>query len=129
MKYLKSNPNPKGHKVGDCVVRAMSYATNQKWDDTYQELCSIGFILKDMPNGIKTIEEFMKQKGFIKEKMPRRSDNTRYTVKEFVDELYPKGTFIVKIAHHTACIIDGELLDTWDCSYKSVGNFFRPIKS
>jgi hypothetical protein len=128
MKFLKSNPNPKGHKVGDCVVRAMTYATNQKWDDTYQQLCGLGFILKDMPNGRKTTDEFMKQKGFTKMKMPRRDDRTKYTVRELVEELHPKGTIVVQVANHTACVINGELLDLWDCSKKSVGNYFISYK-
>ena len=33
---------------------------------------------------------------------------------------YGKGTYIVKMAKHIACIKDGKLLDTWDSSEKTI---------
>ena len=33
---------------------------------------------------------------------------------------YPKGSFILKLAHHVAAVEDGVLIDTWDCSDKCV---------
>ena len=35
-------------------------------------------------------------------------------------ELYPKGTYILKMAGHVAVCIDGVILDTCDCSYRWV---------
>ena len=34
--------------------------------------------------------------------------------------LHPKGTYILKMAGHVVACIDGVILDTWDCSYRSV---------
>lgn len=31
MAYIYFNPNPDGIHVGDCVIRAVSKATNQTW--------------------------------------------------------------------------------------------------
>ena len=130
MKFLKSNPNPKGHSVGDCAVRACVYATGKTWDKVYQELCAVGFELKSMPNDRKTIERYLNRHGFVKHSMPRRADRTRYTVAEFVDELIPlikppEKTVVLSLAGHVATIVDGELLDTSNCGYKSVGNYYK----
>jgi hypothetical protein len=35
-------------------------------------------------------------------------------------ELHPKGTYILKMAGHITACIDGVILDTWDCTYRSV---------
>ena len=37
--YSYFNPNPiKNKRVGDCVIRAISKALNQSWEETYIEL-------------------------------------------------------------------------------------------
>ena len=33
--YSYFNPNPHSKRVGDCVVRALSKATDKSWEDTY----------------------------------------------------------------------------------------------
>ena len=55
--------------------------------------------------------------------MPRHYDNTRYTVKELIDE-NPNITMVISVANHLTCAIKGTLYDTWDCSHKSVGNYY-----
>jgi hypothetical protein len=35
-------------------------------------------------------------------------------------EFHPKGTYILKMAGHITACVDGVILDTWDCSYRSV---------
>ena len=43
--YVFFNPNPEGKSVGDCVIRAISKATNKPWEQIYIELCLQGFIM------------------------------------------------------------------------------------
>lgn len=35
MKYIYTNPNPKGAITGDCVVRAVAIANDLDWDTAY----------------------------------------------------------------------------------------------
>ena len=35
-------------------------------------------------------------------------------------QLHPKGTFVLKMSGHITVCKDGVILDTWDCSYRSV---------
>lgn len=43
MAYIYFNNNPLGKSTGDCVIRAISIALNQSWDETYWDLCECGF--------------------------------------------------------------------------------------
>jgi hypothetical protein len=125
MMYEKYNANPKGWKgEGDCVVRACCEATGMSWMDTYDELYQIGRKICRMPNSKKTYERFLEKHGWIKQKMPRKWDNTRYTVAEWAEENFSER-MVVSVANHLTFIDkNAHLVDTWDCSYKSVGNYW-----
>lgn len=125
MEFVKYNKNPKNKRTGDCVIRAISEATNNTWENVYMELAKLGIeqglILNDTANWRKYLEIL----GYKQEKMPRRKDNTRYTVEEFCVELAELNkTYIVKVANHITLVRNKNLYDTWDCSYKSVGNYW-----
>lgn len=125
MVFEKFNKNPRNIKSADCVVRAIATALNQSWLQTYNDLCNLGSDLCRMPNEPITYERYLKQRGFDKQKMPKRTDNTRYTVKEFADELAEfDKVYIISVAKHLTVLKGNTLVDTWDCSYKSVGNYW-----
>lgn len=124
-KYENFNINPKNKKTTDCVIRAICNALNQKWEDTYLEMAQFCIKKGYMLNDKKGFKVYLKQKGYEMEKMPRREDNTRYTIKEFVEELArPNKTYIISVANHLTIVKNGILYDTWDCSRKSVGNYW-----
>ena len=132
MEFVKENVNPKGWKTGDCVVRAIAKASSRPWEEVYRELCEIGAKKCRMPNDPKVYETYLENHGWVKHKMPRRGDKTRYKVRDFLDELYSysgAGWMIISVANHLTCAralieYDVKLYDTWDCSYKCVGNFW-----
>lgn len=67
----------------------------------------------------------MKKLGYEIQKMPVRDDRTRYTLEEFCDELAkPNIIYIVKVANHITVVKNKDLYDTWNCSNKSVGNYW-----
>jgi len=41
------------------------------------------------------------------------------TGKEFV-RLYPKGRYILRLAHHVAAVVDSVVIDSWDSTRKCV---------
>lgn len=41
--FIYCNPNPCKTLVGDCVIRAISIAEQQSWEETYVELCGKGY--------------------------------------------------------------------------------------
>lgn len=138
----KLNINPKGIKACDCVIRAIAYATDNTWENVYVELCKLGMKMKRMPNEKQVYEKYLEQKGWVKHKQPRAKDYEdgfkmgmkKYTVKEFIElmnfenKCIGKGKLIISVANHLTCIEcnnwEYELVDTWDCSYKCVGNYW-----
>jgi hypothetical protein len=123
MNFININLNPSGRKSCDCVVRAIVRASGKSWLETYNRLCQLGMLEHAMPNEKRVYEKHLEQIGFKKNKMPRFPDNTRFTVAEFAYS-NPKGVFIISVAKHLTCVVDGVLYDTWNCGGKSVGNFY-----
>ena len=116
--FKEFNAHPKGIKTGDCVVRAIATATKKDYlecrrelnqakrelgHSAYKDTKFLYDYLKDYPRLI-----FKPVKG---EPRIKGSDFT---------ELHPKGAYILKMAGHITACIDGIILDTWDCSYRSV---------
>lgn len=125
MEFVNYNANPKNKKTGDCVIRAIATALNQDYWKTLDEMVEVtkktGYYMS-YKNGF---EAYLKSKGYEKQKMPRRLDNTRYTVKEFADELAnPNSNYILVVANHLTCLKGNTLYDIWNCQNKSVGNYW-----
>ena len=110
--YIKSNINPSGKQVGDCVIRAISVALNQSWEKTYIELAIQGFMMADMPSSDSVWNEYLKNKGLIRRIVPDTCPNC-YTVKQFADD-HPEGVYIIFVGQHVVAVIDGNYIDTWD---------------
>lgn len=102
----------------DCVCRAVSIATGQKY---FQTRCELAHVQESVDgrysggNGIQTqsqsFAEYAASKGFFP-----------YDVTPLA--LLPiTGTFLVRVYRHLFCVKDGVLYDTWD------GRFTRPLYS
>jgi hypothetical protein len=127
MLFEKVNANPKGWKTNDCVIRSLALATDYSWGEVYEVLTQKGLKKCRMPNDKIIYEEFLEEEGFIKHKQPRKSDNTKYTVKEWA-ELNPNIQMIVSVAKHLTYVENNIMMDTWNCSRKSVGNYWTKKK-
>lgn len=112
MAFIPANPNPNGAYVGDCVIRALSIALGQSWQQTYIELTIQGLVLCDMPSSNKVWGELLKSYGFHRHVIPDTCPDC-YTIRDFAGE-YFKGTYIVGTGSHVVAVIDGNYYDTWD---------------
>ena len=131
------NANPKGKMTTDCVVRAITTALNQPYEQTLREMAEITLKTGYMLNENKGMEAYMKSKGWTKCKQPKKWDGTKYTGKEFCRTLmHPtyseelnltdKGFEINRIlanigGHHTVAIMSGQIWDTWNSADGSIG--------
>ena len=120
--YVFFNNNPKGLKIGDCVVRAISAALTQPWERTYIDLCIEGFMFSDMPNSNAIWASYLRSKGFKKYVIPDTCPDC-YTVSQFAEE-HPEGTFIVATGSHVVCVKEGRILDSWDSSMEIPTYYF-----
>lgn len=110
--WREYNPNPRARgRVGDCVVRALSKALGQSWDETYIGVAVQGFIDGDMSDSNRVWGHYLTRKGFVRERIHwKRADD--WDVEDFARE-NPRGTYILAIDGHVVCIQDGTIFDSW----------------
>lgn len=120
------NENPKGYRTGDCRYRAYALASGVSWEKTILTvaLWSVKTGIVDY-NG-DSINEVLQEFGnWVKHPMPKHPDGTRYTARELAKEMKNEpNPIIFTITHHTSCIKDGKIWDTWDCGEWCVYNYW-----
>lgn len=124
--FYNANPNKK--RTGDCVVRAISVATDKSWDDVLDELIGVAHNVKTAPNDVDCYSKYLEDNRFTKCKQMRKKDNTKYTGQEFIKKIKKDDIIVCHMgAHHLTAIKNKKIWDTWDCSNGCVGIYW--IKS
>ena len=112
MGYIKFNPNPNKIQVGDCVIRALSLATQSDWETTYIKLLIQGLKMADMPSSNHVWGKYLINNGFRKYPIPDFCPNC-YTIKDFCRD-NPRGLFVLATGTHVVTAVDGNYYDSWD---------------
>lgn len=112
--YSYYNANPYKIRVGDCVIRAISKALNQPWEDTYIDLTIQGYLMGDLLSSNAVWGAYLKSKGFTRDIISNDCPEC-YTIEDFCNE-HPKGTYIIGTGTHAICVIDSTIFDTWNSS-------------
>lgn len=113
MGYAYYNPNPEGHSTGDCVVRALTKALGQSWDETYTGLCLEGFCCKDWGCADAVWGPYLYRHGFRRHLIPDDGLG-RYTVADFALD-HPEGVFVLSMPErHAVAVVNGTVFDSWD---------------
>lgn len=110
--WVYYNPNPKGIKVGDCAIRAISKALDTTWEDAYIWLTCYGYNYADLPSSNYVWGSFLKEKGYKRFLVDDKGAD-KYTVSDFCND-NPVGTYVLAIQGHVVCVVDGKYFDTWD---------------
>lgn len=125
------NANPKNKFTDDCVIRAICTALEQDYVQTVREMTELGIAYGYLVNSDETINRYLKSKGWVKCRQPRKWDNTKFTGKEWCENIrwhesnVRMERQIANIGgHHIVAIIDGKINDIWDCSNKCIGNYW-----
>lgn len=123
MSYEYYNPNPSFRSTGDCVIRALSKALGQTWDETYVGLCAEGFGIKDWGNCDEVWGRYLYRNGFRRRLTP--DDRLgRYTVEDFVND-HPHGVYILSIpGRHVVAVVDGVYYDSWRSGNETPGFYW-----
>ena len=124
--WIKANPNPCRQEEPDCVVRAISLATDQSWDKVHWDLCVLSHERCTMPSVNWLWAIYLKQNGFEKFQLPD-SCPLCMTIKTFCKRL-SHGTYIVATGSHAVCVKDGDYLDLWDSGDEIGSYYFRREK-
>lgn len=115
--YKEKNINPINKKTSDCVIRAIAFSEKKSWMDVFDSLVNIAREKFTIPNEKDTYNIYLQKYNTINVMHLNDSGKKkRYTVKDVCGW---NGIYIVQIANHLTCVIDGICYDTWDCSSKS----------
>ena len=107
--FIYYNANPYGRLINDCTVRAISLATGNSWNDTYEELSNFARTQGSMFDDVMYIDSYL-DKMF--KKIYSRGRGLNLTVEEFIKN-HPKGIFLITMRGHITCCIDGTIYDTF----------------
>lgn len=121
--FIKYNHNPKGRSTSDCVVRAIAKALDMEWKDVLLDLTNLGVGKGYTFHDRRVYGEYLTQHGFVKQKQPRKWDNTKYKLGE-LGELSKSSVILVTIAKHMTVVVDNIVRDTWDCRGKTISNYW-----
>lgn len=105
--YKFYNNNALGLFRNDCSVRAISTATNNSWDDTYEHLSNIAQLKGTMMDDVNFIREYLDERYNRIENIPR-------TVGE-VAGAYPDNILLITMRGHITCSKYGIIYDSFDC--------------
>ena len=110
--YIFYNPNPRGKKKEDCVVRAISLIENKSWDQIYLGVVLQGFFDADMPSVNTVWGNYLRRHGYRRYVIPNTCPDC-YTVRDFCAE-HPRGEYILATGSHVVAVVDGDYYDAWD---------------
>lgn len=120
------NPNPrwktkKGYvwDTGDCTVRAIANSTGCTWLEAYDFLSSRArdeFVI--MNDGTK-FRDWLVSVGAVWTPCKAVAGKKRMTAEEFAKK-NTTGRYILTLAGHEAAVVDGKILDAWNCGGQCV---------
>lgn len=119
--FIYYNANPRGRRVNDCTIRAISLATNKSWDETYEELSKFAQAQAIMLDDVIYIDEYLERKFDM---ICGCKNNYKITVGDFVRE-NPEGIYLITMNGHITCAINGHIYDTFDPSDRLVWGAYR----
>ena len=105
---------------GDCVIRSISLATDQSYEQTFTELMELGLEMGAYPNHDKVWVKYLESKGFVKNKPPRVNGK----MIKLRDWDGAPDVAVVRNSGHLTAIVDGIVHDDWDCRYRPVNSYW-----
>lgn len=109
--YKYYNRNPEQLRLKDCVCRAVSTATNLKYD-AVDNLLNLTAHMNDCETLCVCCYNFLLEDIL---EYRRVECDFKYTVND-IAEKYPDDRVIIRIKEHLTTSINGTILDIWDCS-------------
>ena len=119
------NENPKNRYTDDCYVRSIATATEVNYHTVLNNLVDVSIRTGYSVNSKQCIATLLKECGYEINKQIKTSEGKKLTGKQFC-ETHTSGRYIIFIGgHHITAVINGKIWDTWDCTDKCVGNFWK----
>lgn len=114
------NAHPKKKNVRDCVKRAICVAEDRDYRQVAKELNAIKRKIGAASYSCPTVwKNYIKEKGYEKLPFPAEKGKKRMNGQRFMKQ-FKEGNYILRMAGHLSCCIDGDIFDTCDCTEKCV---------
>ena len=127
MKFIKTDGGRKdaGYKCtkaysDDCVIRSTTIVTGQTYSQTFREMMELGIEMGGYPSMQPVWEAYLESKGFVKNKCPRTASGKLIKLKDWDFS----GTALVLSSGHLTAVKDGQVYDSWDCTYRPVNSYW-----
>lgn len=120
--YKVFNNNPLGLSTGDCVVRGVSKLLDQSWNQTYTELCLVGYQKCMMPSTNAVHIQYLEQFGYRLYTLPSSCPSC-ITVKEF-SNMFPNDKYLLCTGDHVVALLFGDYYDSFDSGNEIVTYYF-----
>ena len=111
--YKFNNGGWVGAKRGDCVMRAISIATERSYDLVFNELMDLAKEKQNLPNNKKVYMPYLNALGWKWKATMGIGTGCKVHLK--ANEL-PGGRILCQVSNHCVAVIDGVINDTHDCS-------------
>lgn len=108
------NPNPVAAREEDCSIRAISAALGVSWDKAFDLIAHNAKQMGAMMHNDAAWGSVLRQRGFYRAVIPNFCPDC-YTAEDFCLD-NPRGVYVLGFGGHTATVIDGTIMDTWNSS-------------
>lgn len=125
MAFKEYNPNPKGNKTGDCVIRAIGLATEKTWEETFWDMTNHAFELKTVLNIDEAWKSYLIKNGFEWVPCKVTKGKKRPTVAQMARKLSDGGYYVLRVANHVVTAHGGHYHDLWDSGNCAVYGYFQ----
>jgi len=112
MAYRYYNANPLKRYTPDCVIRAISCATNKPWDYVYDYLSDIAQYEGTLFDKREFVRDYL-------DRTYKRLDGLHGSV-GYISSLFPNNILLITMNGHIVCSKNGVIYDTFDCRDRQV---------
>lgn len=125
--WIRTNSNPRGREVDDCVVRALAEATGRSWRAVYLALAVSGCEYGNMPDANDVWGGYLRSLGWIRGAIPDTCPDC-YTVADFAAD-HPYGRYVLCGRSHVVALTDGDWYDTSDSGQMPILYYWKDTKN
>lgn len=118
MAYIYHNSNPNGYHIPDCVIRAISSATNISYFDVICMLHFNGMMFRCEDLNVRCYEKLLDKDL----KLEHYVGNGK-TAQEVAND-FPENKLLLRMEGHLSYADRGNIYDIWDCSSEIITDFW-----
>ena len=112
-KYFQPNERDAKDEFGDCAVRSICKAENLSWLDAYDMMYKLSREVQCPMNCKAGFEHILRSNGYEYTGISNKKGSKRPTVEHFT-KMNNDGTYVLVVANHYVCCVNGFFYDTWD---------------